>query len=81
MRSQLRGVVATLARWRREIGDGLVLLATAWWIVTVRGLAGDPVGWRGFAVGIASTTLWATAFGVALCELTNAHAIVSGVVG
>jgi hypothetical protein len=70
-----------LAAWRRELGDAIVLLATAWWVVTVRGLAGDPVGWRGFAVGVASTSLWATVLGLALCEFTNAHALVSGVLG
>lgn len=67
--------------FRSELVDGAILLALGWWIVTVRALAEDGVGWRGFGVGLASTTAWALVVGVALCELTPAHAWLAGVVG
>ena len=66
---------------RQQLVDGAILLALGWWIVTVRALDADPVGWRGFGVGVASTSAWALVVGVALCEFTNAHAWLSGVVG
>lgn len=66
---------------REQLVDGAILLALGWWIVTVRALDEEGVGWRAFGVGAASTSAWALVVGVGLCEFTNAHALVSGVVG
>lgn len=65
--------------YRTELGDGLLLLVTGWALVVLQVLDVGRADRRLFAWGLASTTLWATVLGLALCHFTDAHAIVSGV--
>lgn len=58
---------------------GWILLG---WTYPIVGMAPDsPTSWRTFGIGVASTVFWSTIVGFALCEFTNAHAWLGGVVG